>query len=172
MINSGTTGSNSSTYGTDATPDPARELHPAQVSSGEIRRLPRQARAHETVTAILQAGAEIIAAEGFGRASTNRIATRAGVSIGSLYQYFPNKEAIRQQLVSQHHEEVDRIIERSMIRLEDPDIPFADALRSLFEELVAMHQVDPALIRALSDGTPAVECSSERREPCVRPFVQ
>jgi AcrR family transcriptional regulator len=124
------------------------------------------------VTAILQAGEEIIAAEGFGRASTNRIAARAGVSIGSLYQYFPNKEAIRQQLVAQHRQRADQIIERALTRIEDPTIPFANALRALFEELVAMHQENPALIRALFEGLPNPEWQAEQREQEMRPYVQ
>jgi AcrR family transcriptional regulator len=58
------------------------------------RRKPRQARAHDTVEAIFEATAQILQREGPGRLSTNRIAERAGISIGSLYQYFPNKDAI------------------------------------------------------------------------------
>src|SRR5262245_21790233 len=53
-----------------------------------------QARAQSTVEAILGATAQVLEGIGFDAATTNRIAERAGVSIGSLYQYFPNKEAI------------------------------------------------------------------------------
>jgi AcrR family transcriptional regulator len=58
------------------------------------RRSPRQKRATETVEAIFEATAQILQREGRDHLSTNRIAERAGVSIGSLYQYFPDKNAI------------------------------------------------------------------------------
>lgn len=58
------------------------------------RKLPQQERSKVTVDAILIAAAHILTENGYDNASTNRIAERAGVSISSLYQYFPNKEAI------------------------------------------------------------------------------
>ena len=58
------------------------------------RRTPKQERARATVDAILEATAQLLVAEGTGRVSTNRIAKRAGVSVGTLYQYFPDKNAI------------------------------------------------------------------------------
>lgn len=58
------------------------------------RRTPRQRRSRAIVDAIVQAGRELLATEGPGGLTTNRIAERAGVSIGSLYRYFPNKEAV------------------------------------------------------------------------------
>ncbi|WP_215908800.1 TetR/AcrR family transcriptional regulator [Phreatobacter stygius] len=58
------------------------------------RKLPRQARSQSTVDVILDATALLLVAEGFARTTTTRVAERAGVSIGSLYQYFPNREAL------------------------------------------------------------------------------
>jgi len=66
------------------------------------RKAPRQARARLTVDAILMAAAHILRTEGPERMTTNRIARKAGVSIGSLYQYFPNKEAIVAVLRDRH----------------------------------------------------------------------
>ncbi|MEO9461061.1 TetR/AcrR family transcriptional regulator [Shimia sp.] len=63
------------------------------------RKKPRQARAQATYDAILQAAARILAEGGIGALNTNVIADRAGVSVGSLYQYFPNKAAIVTALV-------------------------------------------------------------------------
>ncbi len=60
----------------------------------ESRKSPRQARALVTVDAIFEATARIIEEAGTAGLTTNRIAERAGVSVGSLYDYFPNKEAI------------------------------------------------------------------------------
>lgn len=58
------------------------------------RKIPRQARSLATVEVILDATALLLVNEGYEQATTNRIAERAGVSIGSLYQYFPNREAV------------------------------------------------------------------------------
>ncbi|MCH1997049.1 TetR/AcrR family transcriptional regulator, partial [Achromobacter xylosoxidans] len=62
------------------------------------RKQPQQARSAELVAAILQAGAQVLAKEGAARFTTARVAEKAGVSIGSLYQYFPNKAAILYRL--------------------------------------------------------------------------
>lgn len=58
------------------------------------RKLPKQERSRVTVEAILDATALVLVREGYDRASTKRVAGVAGVSIGSLYQYFPNKESL------------------------------------------------------------------------------
>lgn len=65
----------------------------------EPRKKPRQARAAATVEAILQATAHILEREGLGALNTNHIAERAGVSVGSLYQYFPTKQAILTEII-------------------------------------------------------------------------
>jgi AcrR family transcriptional regulator len=61
--------------------------------------MPRQARAVVTRTAILEAAAHILASGGLAAFNTNAVAARAGVSIGSLYQYFPNKDALMAALI-------------------------------------------------------------------------
>ena len=63
------------------------------------RKAPVQARSRATYEAILEAAARILEAEGLAGVTTNRVAERAGVSIGSLYQYFPAREAILAELV-------------------------------------------------------------------------
>ena len=63
------------------------------------RKKPVQQRAKVTADAILEAAEKIMLKEGYEQANTNRIAEVAGVSIGSLYQYFPNKEAIATSLI-------------------------------------------------------------------------
>ena len=64
------------------------------------RKIPRQARSQETVSVILEASARILESDGLRGFNTNAIATKAGVSIGSLYQYFPNKDTIVLALIS------------------------------------------------------------------------
>jgi len=68
------------------------------------RKIPRQSRSEATVAAILQAAARILAQDGLDRMNTNRVAELAGVSIGTLYQYFPNKDAILTQILRQKRE--------------------------------------------------------------------
>lgn len=73
------------------------------------RKRPAQQRARTTVEAILGAAIELFAARGYARTTTNAVAARAGISVGSLYQYFPNKDAILTALVERHMEAVVRI---------------------------------------------------------------
>jgi AcrR family transcriptional regulator len=68
------------------------------------RKRPTQARATATVEAILLATSRLLAREGYDRLSTNRVAEEAGVSVGSLYQYFPSKEALVATLAERHRE--------------------------------------------------------------------
>ena len=66
----------------------------AQVPDLRIKKQPTQGRAKATVEALLDSAAQLLASEGYAAVSTNRVAERAGVSIGSLYEYFPNKQAL------------------------------------------------------------------------------
>jgi AcrR family transcriptional regulator len=85
----------------------------AQVSSLNPRKIPAQVRSIVTVDAILQAATQVLLASGFEKMSTTRIAERAGVSVGSFYQYFPNKRALLAALVHRHVSEVAARAERA-----------------------------------------------------------
>lgn len=106
--------------------------------------------------AILTAAAHIAKHRGFEAATTNRIAELAGVSIGSLYQYFENKEAILDELRDRHHDWFDHSLREEMDRGER--LPLRAAIRSSVEMLVSMHAVDPDGHREMShagrDGRP------------------
>ena len=84
-----------------------------QVSSLNPRKIPAQARSAATVDAILQAATQVLISSGFEKMSTTRIAERAGVSVGSFYQYFPNKRALLAALVQRHVSEVATRAERA-----------------------------------------------------------
>ncbi|NUO52659.1 MAG: TetR/AcrR family transcriptional regulator [Polyangiaceae bacterium] len=107
-----------------------RELKP--------RKQPRQARATATVAAILDATAEAIAEHGFERANVNEIAERAGVSIGSLYQYFPNKEALLVQLIEQHTRGAIDALEDVLARV--AQAPLDAAVREVIGAMVDAHR--------------------------------
>jgi AcrR family transcriptional regulator len=80
-------------------------------TSTKPRKLPTQDRSKETVEAILQATALVLKREGYDRASTRRVAEVAGVSVGSLYQYFPNKESLVVALYNRHLRELISMFE-------------------------------------------------------------
>jgi AcrR family transcriptional regulator len=75
------------------------------MASLKQRKIPLQARSEATTKAIVEAAAQIISAYGLDGFNTNAVAERAGVSIGSLYQYFPNKDAIMAALIRRTQEE-------------------------------------------------------------------
>jgi AcrR family transcriptional regulator len=122
------------------------------VTSDSGRRKPTQLRAQQTVSAILDAVIRILKREGFDAVTTNRIAEVAGVSIGSLYQYFPDKRAIFDALHRRHVEEVDRIIESALVR--NAALPLPVLMSSMVEAMVDAHARDPELHELLIRHVP------------------
>lgn len=118
------------------------------------RKLPQQERSQLTVDAILTATAHILVKEGYDQASTNRIAERAGVSIGSLYQYFPNKEALVAALIERHAGKMTRVIESSLEAVSDA--PLEIALRELIKATIQAHAIEPKLHKVLIEQIPRV----------------
>ena len=116
------------------------------------RKEPRQARSRATVDAILTATARVLVEEGYDKATTNTIARRAGVSIGSLYQYFPNKEALVTALCERHMHETMRILMGEIETLQDAPLP--EAIRRLIKVLLRIHAVEPELHRVLIEQVP------------------
>ena len=86
------------------------------------RRIPRQSRAAETVTAILEGAAQILEAGGLAAFTTNAVAERAGVSIGTLYQYFTNKDAVLLALARQEMEIALGDVGRALGGSDDPSL--------------------------------------------------
>ena len=113
------------------------------------RKSPTQDRARETVAAILEAAVDLFSTRGYARTSTNHIARRAGVSVGSLYQYFPNKDAVLTALLARHLGAVESAISTCIPLLRDPAVPLRDGVRRLLELLREVHEADPRLSRAI-----------------------
>lgn len=132
--------------------EPAHVSRLLQVPDG--RRRPRQQRAQDTVDAILQAAGEVIADRGWAGTTTNHIAERAGVSIGSLYQYFPNKDSILVALMERHLRQVQPIVQEAIDAMDDESVPVARSLETLFDRLVEMHEREPRLSRVLAEQVP------------------
>jgi AcrR family transcriptional regulator len=115
------------------------------------RKKPKQARANELVAAILQAAVQVLAAEGAQRFTTTRVAERAGVSVGSIYQYFPNKASILFRLQCDEWRQTTEMLRRT---LEDMRRPPLERLRRLVHAFVKS-ECDEADVRvALNDAAP------------------
>ncbi len=116
------------------------------------RKLPKQERSRITVEAILEATTHILVEEGYQNANTNRIANRAGISIGSLYQYFPNKESLMTALIEQHSNEMVELVETKLNHLFDSQLEIV--IPELVTALVAAHAIHPRLHQVLSEEIP------------------
>ncbi|MYE11616.1 MAG: TetR/AcrR family transcriptional regulator [Gammaproteobacteria bacterium] len=114
-----------------------------------MRKQPRQRRARATVDAILEAAARILVASGYASASTNRIAGRAGVGIGSLYEYFPGKEAIFAEL---RRREMARWYAK--LRAGPVSGPPRDVIAHIVHTRIAFTSANPALYAALETEVP------------------
>ena len=116
------------------------------------RKSASQKRSQATVETLLDATARVLTREGYDRASTNRIAAVAGVSVGSLYQYFPNKEALVATLVARHNREMLQLLRDALEKVASLDL--ATAMRELVRATVDAHLVDPALHRIFAEQVP------------------
>lgn len=116
------------------------------------RKLPEQDRSRATVEAIVDAAARVLVKHGYDAFTTNRVAEKAGVSVGSLYQYFPNKDALLSELMRRHVEEIERGVE-GMAELART-APLAEIIRVGIEQNAQAHFIDPALHRVLSEQVP------------------
>ena len=105
-----------------------------------LRRQPVQRRSRQTVEVVLDAVVEVLKRHGLDGVTTNRIAEAAGVSIGSVYQYFPDKRAIFAALHDRHVQEIGRIVESRL--LEHATSPLDVFVRALLEALIDAHAVD------------------------------
>jgi AcrR family transcriptional regulator len=116
------------------------------------RKLPQQTRSEATVEAVLGAAAQVFERYGYAAGTTNRIAERAGVSIGSLYQYFPNKDAILVELVHRHLAEGAAVLQPHLEQLAR-GASFDDVLPGVVHAMVALHALAPGLHRVLFEET-------------------
>lgn len=124
------------------------------------RKSPSQSRARATVDAILDAAAHILVNEGLAAASTNRVAEKAGVSIGSLYQYFPNKAAMIGALRRRHAE----VMRNTVLQLAGPAAsePIPQAVRGFIHAVMQAHRIEPQLHRILAQEAPRTDFVDSR----------
>lgn len=117
------------------------------------RKEPTQERARVTVEAILRATARILVKHGYEGMTTNHVAKLAGVSVGSLYQYFPSKEALVRELVQRHLEQVNRAMTPDPALLGQPLEVLA---RAMVKGIFDAHAIDPTLHKELLMASPRV----------------
>lgn len=113
-----------------------------------------QERSRATVDALVEATARILVREGFDNASTNHIAEVAGVSVGSLYQYFPGKEALVAAVIERHNREIMQTVRTELAEIATH--PLEQGVRELVAVAVKAHRVDPKLHRVLAEQIPRV----------------
>lgn len=139
------------------------------------RKQPRQARSQALVDAILTATARVLVRDGYDRCSTNRVATAAGVSVGSLYQYFPSKEALVAALLERHTEAVHAVFAEKLLAVGESSP--RETAREIISAIIASHAVDPKLHRVLAEQVPRVgrlqkiDALHARGELLVRDFL-
>jgi len=114
-----------------------------------MRRTPRQDRARETIDAIFEASAQILQSEGGHAFNTNRVAERAGISIGTLYQYFPNKRAILVALARRESERVRKAVLQAVGDIDADDEPERVAVRALLDGFGGRHRARRILLQVL-----------------------
>src|ERR1700728_1059441 len=130
----------------------------AQISS---RKRPKQARSADLVAAILEAAAQVLAKEGAPRFTTARVAERAGVSVGSVYQYLPTKAAILFRLQSDEWRGTSELLR---VMLEDVHRPPLERLRAVVQAFVRSECDEAAMRVALNDAAPLYRDAPEARE--------
>ncbi len=130
----------------------------ASISS---RKQPRQARSAGLVATILEAAVQVLAKEGAQRFTTARVAEKAGVSVGSLYQYFPNKAAILFRLQSDEWRQTSELLRGF---LQDVTRPPPERLRMLVHAFIRSECEEAAMRVALNDAAPFYRDAPEARQ--------
>jgi AcrR family transcriptional regulator len=116
-------------------------------------RAARQPRSKATVEAIFEATARVLENQGVTALTTNHVARLAGVSIGSLYEYFDNKEALLRAWCERYISEVKETADQMFAQL--ADVPLAEAVEPFVDALLLLNQTRPKLKRLLIEELPA-----------------
>src|SRR5260370_16810591 len=118
------------------------------------RKSDSQERSRLTVDALLEATTRVLIKEGYDRAKTNKIAGMAGGSIGSLYQYFPSKEALVAAVNDRHTQEISEVTRKALVKA--AALPIEAAAREFVSVAIDGHRVNPRLHGVLAEQIPRV----------------
>ncbi|HWI43348.1 MAG TPA: TetR/AcrR family transcriptional regulator [Nocardioides sp.] len=125
-----------------------------------MRKTPRQTRSRQMVERIVAAGRAVLVTEGYDAFSTNRVATTAGISPGSLYQYFPDKTAILDVVIDHYWDEVTERVSASLAdRIGEVG---TGMVRATADALVAALEADRALLRVVAEELPHARSRARR----------
>jgi AcrR family transcriptional regulator len=132
------------------------------------RKTPRQQRSEFTFDAILDAAARLFQQYGYAATTTNKVAALAGVSIGTLYHYVPNKDALLYALAERHLQHGIQVLltEATSLRADEP--PLDETLRRMIEAVARLHTAQPNMHRLLYDQAPRTPDGIQR----LRQFEQ
>jgi AcrR family transcriptional regulator len=133
------------------------------------RKQPRQVRAELTRQRILTAAAHVFGEHGYSSGTTNRIAERAGISIGSLYQYFPNKDAILAELMIRHLD--DGAAATAKIQAGRLPGPIEEVFHVFVRGAIETHLDEPRLLRVLLEQAPRSRDLLEKMERLKQSLV-
>ena len=136
-------------------------MKPAAKPVVSARKSPRQRRSRQLVEDILEAAIRVLSREGASRFTTARVAETAGVSVGSLYQYFPNKEAILFRLQTDEWKRTGDLMHSI---LTDTSRPPLGRLRATVEAFFLSEWEEAALRIALADAAPSYRKAPEVKE--------
>lgn len=125
---------------------------PADLPENPVRRAPRQSRSRRMVERVLRACAQELCERGLGGMNTNGVAERAGISVGSIYQYFPDKAALVQALRAQHAQAMAQACED--LWQDTAPATLHEAVQALVKGLFAAHALAPALHAVLEQVAP------------------
>ncbi|ROM52002.1 TetR family transcriptional regulator [Pseudomonas rhodesiae] len=123
-----------------------------------MRKEPRQARSRATVETIIQAGARVLSREGWAGFTTNKVADLAGVSVGSLYQYFPDKLSLVDAIRQNHLDDCLSI----MRKIKAKGLAPMEFVANIVQAMIEAHSTYPGLHRVLLDEAPS---SDDYRNP-------
>ncbi|WP_063060180.1 TetR/AcrR family transcriptional regulator [Nocardia sienata] len=118
------------------------------------RKTPRQQRSEFTFDAILDAAARLFQQHGYAATTTNKVAALAGVSIGTLYHYVPNKDALLYALADRHLREATAALltEAASLRVDEP--PLDETVHRLITAVADLHRAQPQTHRLLFEQSP------------------
>lgn len=122
-------------------------------ASSELRTTPKQQRSEQRIEEILDVAEQLFAAEGFDAVSTNYIAETAGMAVGSLYRYFPDKSAIASSLADRHVKALDDLY--AQVVIDDLSLPLPlllDQVLTPLTEYWRAHPVVATLLRLATAG--------------------
>lgn len=125
-----------------------------------MRKTPRQERSRRTVEGIVQAGRVVLSRDGYAAFSTNAVAKEAGVSPGSLYQYFPDKAAIIDVILEQYWAQVEERVTASLSDHVTSTGP--NTIESVVVALVAAIEQDAELMRVIAEELPLARFKERR----------